>query len=684
MQAGQHDQHAELPAISTECNSSHGSPLRKKSKFHDMEGADASVQAALQSGLLTIHRRGNEGQLKCTLCLCPLTGPVSASEHLSGDSHAKVYRRHCSDNNPATVQHDVNLSPGVPDEIRQAIEKGYLRSFIKDGHEAFHCNVCQAPMTGTEPTISHLHGEKHRRRIRSNFPTTASPPRELPALNQMSTPASPEVKLEEEVERGTVELVTVVGVLLYKCTVCNVTMTGKEPANAHLAGKSHKKLYTRKRQGTNLFNMLANTSPDSVSSSLESTATTPCLTSDLGLDASNSHPLALLARLNLSSDKDVVSAALSSGVLVEVHAGGFVCRVCSTGTTMCGRTPALAHLMGQTHAKSAQRIATLNSVSSTVNGNKSNSLALVQSCTPSVSRPASHSGLETPVGTLNLHTRNKLPTDNSDYSVVTAALANGVLTLMKSGLENYECSVCSKTMVGRIPACHHLQGAPHLKALNRRDSNAPNSMDFTSTQVDGAVAACAIDELKLHCKVCCVSFRSKDALVTHLTCKTHLDSQKKQDLKNIRFETVIKSTSEILSALTADAGQLDMMAHVRSGEIQVLEKGKTEEYKCVPCQVLVTSVVHLRSHLLGRAHQATIKPPSDSESTRTVAPAAPVPAVKQERDLNNDDDDDSASSESDDSGPIIIREDESISSSRALQAFLRKIRRKNARKSGSE
>ncbi|XP_018021980.1 uncharacterized protein LOC108678144 isoform X2 [Hyalella azteca] len=533
--------------------------------------------------------------------------------------------------------------------VQEAVENGMLTRRPGE-REEFKCELCLCYLTGFVPAVDHLRGSSHEKIFLQQHSGTVAV---IPGTQETASGEDLAVDLKNLVEAGVLVHKIEHGITSIFCNACQAHMNGSLPAIGHIQGAQHSK---RMRSWT----------------STAGSASAAALNSSLPKES---------VHVNVSSNSCKLEDEVSKGVMLKITMGSVIhykCSVCNT--TMTGEPPALTHIAGERHRKALIRAATsLNCSSVSSPGTSRTSSSLTQAFKSERSSDVHDSAAAA---------------NKTDEEIMNEALDSGVLRRTHAHffkIEEYECTVCRKTMTGCTPAVAHLKGISHVKALRQRSgSSSPFSSSTNSScsdlvaasgdqdckRIEAAVAAGMVNRAAKRCIVCDLVHESYSDLERHLGSEYHRKNEKRWAAKKEPVDTLLKTRSDILSALPVLDGQLNLAAFVERGEVLVLERNGSEDYKCVRCDVILNAVDSLRAHLLGSKHRKGSRPTAGEGQL-------PVPSSPRSAVLSHDTADGDSSSSDDSSDvetPIFIAADQSLDQNVEFMNHVAKMRRRHARR----
>ncbi|XP_045132165.1 uncharacterized protein LOC123516639 isoform X2 [Portunus trituberculatus] len=253
----------------------------------DFKSTSAEVQAAMESGLISSTKLGNQVLLTCVPCNKPCSGEVPMMQHLNSEAHAKKMRHGVQFSSFSPQMYVPTLTTPIPTMAKcsltsadvTAVQGDVLPQAIKEGtvkaseHTANHlkCTVCDVPCTGEDSMREHLQGKSHLKMMKVFQQTSKQLLRSSSVSSTMhitavqhspSTPEHDKAHTDRGISpahfspvspaSGWEELSLEDGIVLksedgFKCTVCGVTCNSQNQMINHLQGDPHKRQYRVKQ-----------------------------------------------------------------------------------------------------------------------------------------------------------------------------------------------------------------------------------------------------------------------------------------------------------------------------------------------------------------------------------------------------------------------------------------------------
>lgn len=182
--------------------------------------------AAVEAGDISVT---HSNEILCHVCNSPSTGVVSLEAHLSSKNHVKKKNAGALVRTPA--QDVPSFIPNCdftdPDVVRAVREK----TVVCNNQNDLLCVTCDSRFNGELSLKQHLDSTKHEEACSRS------------AIRDITkAPRSQIDKLPEAVRNAArKKLVVVTDSNHLLCTICNITVGGITPLNAHLVGSDHRK-----------------------------------------------------------------------------------------------------------------------------------------------------------------------------------------------------------------------------------------------------------------------------------------------------------------------------------------------------------------------------------------------------------------------------------------------------------
>ncbi|XP_042887337.1 uncharacterized protein LOC122263094 isoform X2 [Penaeus japonicus] len=357
-------------------------------------------------------------------------------------------------------------------DLQQAIDDGIV---IRDSaSNDYKCNVCSMQLSGETPMLQHLGGRQHREAGTRYILANAR--EECPSLRCLVKPA-----VMEAAEKGVVQVVEAG----YRCSICDVTISGVTPLADHLNSNSHKK--------------------------------------------------------HSSNDSHVLRPFLEDGV-VSRGASSNIFRCCVCLVDLTGQASTLQHLEGKQHREGGAKYVLANPWDNRATLAKLVKPTIIAAARENVVRVGdagftcvlcnvtllSLTPLEDHLSS-NGH-KNNTPDEETmifQHPDLRQFLEEGVVT--QSNIGNiFKCSVCHVDLTGQTPTLQHVEGKQHREAgarhllANPKDKRA--SLRTLVKPMAIAAAESGVVEVTaagFKCALCAVTLSGVAPLEDHLVSNNH-------------------------------------------------------------------------------------------------------------------------------------------------------------------
>ncbi|XP_076067781.1 uncharacterized protein LOC143040582 isoform X3 [Oratosquilla oratoria] len=250
------------------------------------ENYSTMVDTDLTSSIYKGQIVQDEENYNCIICRKFLAGKEQAKQHIAGKSHQKKLKNRLDQpvqkapgardlppqpvvvtppSNKADAKFQQQVADSTPENYSTMEDIELTRSMnarqvVQDG-EMYNCIVCTKSLTGKEPAKQHIAGKSHQKKLKSRLDQSIQnvpDGRDLTPQLAVATPLSDQVdNIQQQVADSTPENYSTMEDIeltrsmnarqvvqdgeMYNCIVCTKSLTGKEPAKQHIAGKSHQK-----------------------------------------------------------------------------------------------------------------------------------------------------------------------------------------------------------------------------------------------------------------------------------------------------------------------------------------------------------------------------------------------------------------------------------------------------------
>ncbi|CAL4156047.1 unnamed protein product, partial [Meganyctiphanes norvegica] len=111
------------------------------------------VKEALENGYIVEDKNSTTSPFHCKLRVTPLSGLAPLKDHVQST-------KHLTKASAASILSGISSSE-ISEDVKEALENGYIVEDKNSTTSPFHCKLCVTPLSGLAPLKDHVQSTKH-------------------------------------------------------------------------------------------------------------------------------------------------------------------------------------------------------------------------------------------------------------------------------------------------------------------------------------------------------------------------------------------------------------------------------------------------------------------------------------------------------------------------------------------